>query len=143
MYVVLSKISKSDLEVELIEQYSAGIIFVDDLLSQCSLRSLFGSAVTRLRSFYMIMAATFKNVVQAQLYALYRPGYPDTLRQGLVKYIQQRTTPPLSKQTVIDVGCGAGQSTFFLAKAGFGKVRGVDNSKAQVIQAECLSRPDD
>ncbi|XP_065191181.1 uncharacterized protein LOC135822362 isoform X3 [Sycon ciliatum] len=97
------------------------------------------------------MAKSFLEVTSARRYAMFRPHYPEALLPKILSYLT-RHSPGLSAHStagsnskqqlavedmkVVDVACGAGQSTFFLAKAGFKRIHGMDISQAQTYFGE-------
>ncbi|XP_065191179.1 putative methyltransferase DDB_G0268948 isoform X1 [Sycon ciliatum] len=104
------------------------------------------------------MAKSFLEVTSARRYAMFRPHYPEALLPKILSYLT-RHSPGLSAHStagsnskqqlavedmkVVDVACGAGQSTFFLAKAGFKRIHGMDISQAQINEAtKALGRCD-
>jgi len=74
----------------------------------------------------------FEGKAHAMLYAKYRPVPPQELIQKIVNFIKEKYAG--SMDFAIDVGCGSGQSTQFLAPY-FTKVLGTDVSKAQIDEA--------
>jgi SAM-dependent methyltransferase len=81
----------------------------------------------------------FEGTAHAASYAAFRPAYPPSLLEAISTFITAHSGS--GYDTAVDVGCGSGQSTFFLTRL-FRRVVGVDISKAQVenAQAKCRER---
>jgi len=68
------------------------------------------------------------------LYTKFRPIPPPSLLSTLLSYSGHNA--PCKNRVAVDLGCGSGQMTGLLAQVpGYGKVIGVDVSKAQIDQA--------
>jgi len=78
----------------------------------------------------------FEEASHALLYAKFRPTYPPKLREVISEFIKKNGG---GFQKMIDVACGSGQSTFYMADL-FKQVCGVDISQAQVNQAQEKSK---
>ena len=78
----------------------------------------------------------FEKTSHALKYSKYRPTYPKSLVDVLLRYLSKYSC---SRDTVVDVGCGSGQSTFQLEEH-FDKCIGVDISAAQVKEAQEKSK---
>ncbi|CAL4151196.1 unnamed protein product, partial [Meganyctiphanes norvegica] len=74
----------------------------------------------------------FEGVNHAEIYAKFRPVPPQTLIATIIAYLKQKYLGPLD--TVLDIGCGSGQSTQVLASH-FNSVIGLDISEAQIKMA--------
>ena len=74
----------------------------------------------------------FEEVTHAQLYSKYRPTYPRAVLDIISSFISKHGG---GFGTVVDVGCGSGQSTFYLGGL-FQRCVGIDISKAQVENAQ-------
>ena len=77
------------------------------------------------------MHRLFEDAKLAEKYAKFRPVYPSTVTERIVRFLSPPTT---IHGTALDVGCGSGQSTFSLQNY-FSKVIGTDISEAQIKQA--------
>ena len=75
----------------------------------------------------------FDTVDNSTNYALYRPTYPKALLNMILTFVSKNNGSGLN--VVVDVGCGSGQSTFFLCDH-FKTVIGVDASAAQIANAQ-------
>ena len=79
----------------------------------------------------------FEELLHAQLYAKYRPTYPKDLLNRICRFLRASGSPQHASAAeerydlAVDVACGSGQSTFFLASK-FRRCIGVDVSKRQV-----------
>ncbi|XP_065191178.1 uncharacterized protein LOC135822361 [Sycon ciliatum] len=101
------------------------------------------------------MARYFEDSRSADRYARFRPQYPGCLLDKIKDVVSGRDggtadknghgeTASIEDLRVVDVGCGAGGSTFFLAEAGFKEICGVDASQAQINEAKkALEKKDD
>lgn len=81
------------------------------------------------------MASTiqlFEQASHARIYSKFRPTYPKALLDILTGYLVRSGS---DQDTVVDIGCGSGQSTFYLQDS-FKHCIGVDISKAQVQEAQ-------
>ena len=74
----------------------------------------------------------FEGAAHAASYAAFRPSYPPTVLEAISGFIKTHSGSGLS--SAVDVGCGSGQSTFFLTSL-FDRVFGVDVSEAQIQNA--------
>ena len=74
----------------------------------------------------------FEETAHALLYAKFRPTYPPRAKELITDFVKRNGG---GFQKVVDVACGSGQSTFYMANL-FSKVIGVDISQAQVNQAQ-------
>jgi SAM-dependent methyltransferase len=91
-----------------------------------------------------IMSSTDPFANQALQYSLARPIYPPTLVNRIVQLcagINATSSSStihgnISKLKALDVGCGSGQLTNLLGKAGFGQVIGIDPSEPQLKHAK-------
>ena len=85
----------------------------------------------------LIMAyRLFEETSHALIYAKFRPTYPPKVRETIGDFIRKNGG---GFQKMVDVACGSGQSTFYMASL-FSKVCGVDISQAQVNQAQEKSK---
>ena len=75
----------------------------------------------------------------AKGYALYRPTYPSRLVEVLIEASGGQES--VRQKCAVDIGCGSGQLTLDLAKAGFHQVVGVDRSEAQLRALEAKVIP--
>ena len=82
----------------------------------------------------------FEGAAHAASYAAFRPSYPPSVLGAISSFISSQSGSGLF--SAVDVGCGSGQSTFFLASL-FSKVLGVDVSEAQIKNARSKSRERD
>ncbi|XP_027746152.1 putative methyltransferase DDB_G0268948 [Empidonax traillii] len=81
----------------------------------------------------------FEGKGHAAVYQKYRFAPGKELQQTILAYLQEKKAIPA--ELVVDVGCGTGQGTRFLAEH-FKKVVGTDISEAQIQEAkETLSTP--
>ena len=78
----------------------------------------------------------FEETSHALLYAKFRPTYPPKAKELIADFVKRNGG---SFQKMVDVACGSGQSTFYMANL-FSKVIGVDISQAQVNQAQEKSK---
>ena len=78
----------------------------------------------------------FEENSHALLYAKFRPTYPSRAKELIAEFVNRNGG---SFQKMVDVACGSGQSTFYMANL-FSKVIGVDISQAQVNQAQAKSK---
>ncbi len=71
-------------------------------------------------------------------YKIYRPTYPPSLYQHILKYYFQTSTPQEGSKIplCLDVACGNGQATCDLADQYCERVIGVDGSKNQIEHAQ-------
>nr|XP_039254223.1 putative methyltransferase DDB_G0268948 [Styela clava] len=72
-----------------------------------------------------------------EIYFKYRPPYPPIVPQAIMEYLSEKMgSSPQSKkfEKMLDVGCGAGQSTFIFAPF-FRSILGIDISEAQIEKA--------
>ncbi|OXA56750.1 putative methyltransferase DDB_G0268948 [Folsomia candida] len=74
----------------------------------------------------------FEEPSHASLYRKYREKPPEHLIERIIQFLKEKYSGPLN--LVVDLGCGSGQCTFFLAKY-FNKVLGTDISEAQINEA--------
>ena len=74
----------------------------------------------------------FEKASHAHIYSKFRPTYPTALLDLITNYIAKNGG---DLDAVVDVGCGSGQSTFYLQNT-FKHCVGVDISKAQVHEAQ-------
>lgn len=81
----------------------------------------------------------FEGVTHAELYAKYRPKYPDAIYQLIGDYCRAPGASGLN--VAVDIGCGSGQGTFPLCDI-FDHVVGVDISQSQIEQALRLQNLD-
>lgn len=79
----------------------------------------------------MAALRVFEQATHASLYSKYRPTYPKDLLNIISRYITRHGG---GHGVVVDVGCGTGQSTFYLLDL-FKHCIGVDISKAQISEA--------
>ncbi|KFP89739.1 Putative methyltransferase, partial [Apaloderma vittatum] len=80
----------------------------------------------------------FEGRGHAAVYQKYRFAPGKELKQTILSYLQEKASPA---ELVVDVGCGSGQGTRFLAEH-FKKVVGTDISEAQIQEArDALSPP--
>ncbi|KAM6129561.1 putative methyltransferase [Pterocles gutturalis] len=80
----------------------------------------------------------FEGRGHAAIYQKYRFAPGNELQQTILTYLQEkRVNPP---ELVVDVGCGSGQGTRFLA-GHFKKVVGTDISEAQIQEAKDAPSP--
>ena len=78
----------------------------------------------------------FEETSHALLYTKFRPTYPLKARELIADFVKRNGG---GFQKMVDVACGSGQSTFYMANL-FSKVIGVDISQAQVNQAREKSK---
>ena len=74
----------------------------------------------------------YEEISHALLYAKFRPTYPPRVKELIIGFVKRNGG---GFQKMVDVACGSGQSTFYMANH-FRKVIGVDISQAQVNQAQ-------
>lgn len=74
----------------------------------------------------------FEQTSHVLLYAKFRPSYPSRTKELIADFVKKNGG---GFQKMVDVACGSGQSTFYMANL-FSKVFGVDISQAQVDQAQ-------
>ena len=79
-------------------------------------------------------AQSFGEKDHAQLYAKYRPSYPDAMFEEIYKYCTSKKPYGTSLDVVVDVGCGSGQSTRPFCRF-FRHVIGTDVSEQQIQSA--------
>ncbi|NXO05099.1 TMT1 methyltransferase, partial [Rhinopomastus cyanomelas] len=75
----------------------------------------------------------FEGRGHAAVYQKYRFEPGEELRRVILSYLKEKRTNPV--ELVVDVGCGSGQGTRFLAEH-FKKVVGTDISEAQIQEAK-------
>ena len=75
----------------------------------------------------------FQGASHAASYAAFRPTYPPAVLEAISRFIKTHSGSGFS--SAVDVGCGSGQSTFFLDSL-FDRVLGVDISEAQIRNAQ-------
>ncbi|XP_053925947.1 putative methyltransferase DDB_G0268948 isoform X5 [Cuculus canorus] len=75
----------------------------------------------------------FEGKGHAAVYQKYRFAPGKELQQTILTYLKEKRTSPV--ELVVDVGCGSGQGTRFLAEH-FKKVVGTDISEAQIQEAK-------
>ncbi|XP_010171100.1 putative methyltransferase DDB_G0268948, partial [Antrostomus carolinensis] len=80
----------------------------------------------------------FEGRGHAAVYQKYRFAPGKELQQIILGYVQEKRAKPV--ELVVDVGCGSGQGTLFLAEH-FKKVVGTDISEAQIQEAKDSSSP--
>ena len=78
----------------------------------------------------------FEQTSHALLYAKFRPTYPPRAKELIADFVKRNGG---GFQKMVDVACGSGQSTFYIANL-FSKVCGVDISQVQVSQAQEKSK---
>ncbi|NWI96487.1 TMT1 methyltransferase, partial [Pitta sordida] len=78
----------------------------------------------------------FEGRGHAAVYQKYRFAPGKELQQTILSYLQEKKAVPA--ELVVDVGCGSGQGTHFLAEH-FKKVVGTDISEAQIQEARDTS----
>ncbi|XP_062434665.1 putative methyltransferase DDB_G0268948 [Rhea pennata] len=78
----------------------------------------------------------FEGKGHAAVYQKYRFAPGEDLQQTILSYLKEKGTNPI--ELVVDVGCGSGQGTRFLAEH-FKKVVGADISEAQIQEARDAS----
>ncbi|KAL3857245.1 hypothetical protein ACJMK2_011937 [Sinanodonta woodiana] len=77
----------------------------------------------------------FEESNHTEAYALYRPTYPQSVYDAILKYCHQSSgLGETELELAVDVGCGSGQSTLPLGKY-FKKVIGLDVSPEQIKYA--------
>ncbi|KAK3603291.1 hypothetical protein CHS0354_007620 [Potamilus streckersoni] len=77
----------------------------------------------------------FEKSSHTEAYALYRPTYPESVYDAILKYCYESSgLREAELELAVDVGCGSGQSTLPLGKY-FKKVIGVDISQEQIKHA--------
>ncbi|XP_060067356.1 putative methyltransferase DDB_G0268948 isoform X2 [Ylistrum balloti] len=81
----------------------------------------------------------FEGETHAELYAKYRPKYPDALYEVIGDFC--KAPGATGMDVAVDVGCGSGQGTFPLCEM-FNNVIGVDVSQSQIAQAKRLQSLD-
>ncbi|KAJ8044824.1 putative S-adenosylmethionine-dependent methyltransferase CRG1 [Holothuria leucospilota] len=79
----------------------------------------------------------YKCAAHAKLYRMFRPTYPSSVVDKILSFLSEKLLPPFD--VAVDVGCGTGQSTRFLAPH-FRKVVGVDPSDAQLQEAWAITK---
>uniref|UniRef100_A0ACB8EDA1 Uncharacterized protein n=1 Tax=Sphaerodactylus townsendi TaxID=933632 RepID=A0ACB8EDA1_9SAUR len=80
----------------------------------------------------------FEGKEHASGYLKYRFSPPEKLQEVIFAYLDNKKVS--SFQLAVDVGCGSGQSTLWMAKR-FGKVVGTDISEAQIEEAKQAGHP--
>nr|XP_056721364.1 putative methyltransferase DDB_G0268948 [Euleptes europaea] len=80
----------------------------------------------------------FEGKDHASVYLKYRFSPPEKLQEVVFSYLENKKVT--SFQLAVDVGCGSGQSTLWLAKR-FEKVVGTDISEAQIEEAKQAAHP--
>ncbi|XP_015263507.1 PREDICTED: putative methyltransferase DDB_G0268948 [Gekko japonicus] len=80
----------------------------------------------------------FEGKEHASVYQRYRFSLPEKLQEVISSYLENKKVS--SFQLAVDVGCGSGQSTPWLAKR-FEKVVGTDISEAQIEEAKQAAHP--
>ncbi|XP_054857043.1 putative methyltransferase DDB_G0268948 [Eublepharis macularius] len=83
-------------------------------------------------------ARLFEGKDHAAFYKKYRFSPPQKLQETIFSYLEKKKVSAF--QLAVDVGCGSGQSTLWLAKR-FEKVVGTDISEAQVEEAKQAAHP--
>ncbi|XP_039255137.2 uncharacterized protein LOC120332000 [Styela clava] len=80
-----------------------------------------------------------KNVADA--YAKYRPSYPKAVTDRIIGYLRNKMGMDAQTkfESMPDVGCGCGQSTYIFADY-FKSIVGIDISEAQIEQARKLNQ---
>ncbi|KAH3884607.1 putative methyltransferase DDB_G0268948 [Dreissena polymorpha] len=76
----------------------------------------------------------FEEKDHAQLYSKYRPTYPDSVYETIMRFYGHGKEDAGDYTLAVDVGCGNGQSSFPLVKH-FSRVIGCDVSKEQIKSA--------
>ncbi|XP_042298818.1 putative methyltransferase DDB_G0268948 [Sceloporus undulatus] len=79
----------------------------------------------------------FEDRIHAAFYQKYRFTPQENLQRAIFSYLEKKVN---SFRLAVDVGCGSGQSTLFLAKH-FEKVVGMDISAAQIEEAKRAPHP--
>ncbi|XP_064643330.1 putative methyltransferase DDB_G0268948 isoform X4 [Lineus longissimus] len=74
----------------------------------------------------------FRGSNHAASYSKFRPSYPAELLKTILDFLGEKHPPPY--RHAVDVGCGTGQSTQYLAGS-FQQVTGADVSEAQIEEA--------
>ena len=74
----------------------------------------------------------FEQTSHVLLYAKFRPAYPPRAKELIADFVKRNGG---AFQKMVDVACGSGQSTFYIADL-FSKVYGIDISQAQVNLAQ-------
>ena len=74
----------------------------------------------------------FEKTSHVLLYAKFRPAYPPRAKESIADFVKRNGG---AFQKMVDVACGSGQSTFYIADL-FSKVCGIDISQAQVNLAQ-------
>jgi SAM-dependent methyltransferase len=69
------------------------------------------------------------------LYRLHAAPWDKQVRQVLVELVESGRLDPASLPTVLDLGCGTGAESAYLASHGFSRVDGVDFSPVAIRQA--------
>lgn len=80
----------------------------------------------------------FEGRGHAAVYQKYRFSPGEELQGAILGYLREKGTKPT--ELAVDVGCGSGQGTRFLAER-FGKVVGTDISQAQIQEAKAAPSP--
>ncbi|XP_001232694.1 putative methyltransferase DDB_G0268948 [Gallus gallus] len=80
----------------------------------------------------------FEGTQHAAVYLKYRFAPGKELKDIILAYLQEKA--PSCTQLAVDVGCGSGQGTAFLADR-FAKVVGTDISQAQIQEAKAAPSP--
>uniref|UniRef100_A0A803XW22 Methyltransferase type 11 domain-containing protein n=1 Tax=Meleagris gallopavo TaxID=9103 RepID=A0A803XW22_MELGA len=83
-------------------------------------------------------AQMFEGTQHAAVYLKYRFAPGKELKDTILNYLQEKA--PSCTQLAVDVGCGSGQGTAFLAER-FTKVVGTDISHAQIQEATAAPSP--
>ena len=78
----------------------------------------------------------FEETSHALVYAKFRPTYPPKTKELIIDFVKRNGD---GFQKMVDVACGSGQSTFYMASL-FSEVVGVDISQAQVNYAQEKSK---
>ncbi|NXL86766.1 CRG1 methyltransferase, partial [Alectura lathami] len=83
-------------------------------------------------------AQMFEGTRHAAVYQKYRFAPGKELKETILAYVQEKS--PCPAELAVDVGCGSGQGTSFLAEH-FKKVVGTDISQAQIQEAKATPSP--
>lgn len=78
----------------------------------------------------------FESAAHAKLYLKFRSTYPASVLDKILSFLSEKLSPPFN--VAVDVGCGSGQSTRFLAPH-FREVIGVDVSDGQLQEAQKIT----
>ncbi|XP_039253338.1 uncharacterized protein LOC120330443 [Styela clava] len=79
----------------------------------------------------------------AYIYAIYRPPYPDALREAIMNYLEKNQHARRKKgkfDKMLDVGCGSGTLSTQTFTSHFKSILGIDISEAKIKEAKRLNK---